>query len=354
MWAGPNISVPNQIKAQCEFDNVFWYNMNNIKNSEWLEMGVVCHNVCDFPKKSLSSLPQPFNNPDLVVFEEFYTFSFEKIVKEIQKRSIPYIIIPRSTMTHKAQLHKPLKKKIGNLLFFKKMSRRASAIHFLTEQEYLDSGNSWNDCSFIIPNGIYPKENVRLKRLTDTIHAVYIGRIEIYQKGLDLLIEAIHDLKDTLIENRFSLSIYGPDREGGVSALQELITKYELKDVVHIYGAVFKEEKEKILRDSDLFIMTSRFEGLSMGLLEALSFGVPALVSTGTNMTSKIIEYKAGFDAGNDVSSIKTALLEFIKSKKNITELSENAIALSNNYSWHNIAIVSHEKYSTLVKENEK
>ncbi len=31
LFAGPNNSVPAQIKAQSKRDNVFWYNINDIK-----------------------------------------------------------------------------------------------------------------------------------------------------------------------------------------------------------------------------------------------------------------------------------------------------------------------------------
>ena len=38
LFAGPNNSVPAQIKAQSKRDNVFWYNINDIKREEWKEI----------------------------------------------------------------------------------------------------------------------------------------------------------------------------------------------------------------------------------------------------------------------------------------------------------------------------
>ena len=34
LWAGPNNSIPAQVKAQSRIDNVFWYNLNNTKRPE--------------------------------------------------------------------------------------------------------------------------------------------------------------------------------------------------------------------------------------------------------------------------------------------------------------------------------
>lgn len=39
-----------------------------------------------------------------------------------------------------------------------------------------------------------------------------------------------------------------------------------------------------VLLQTDLFIQTSRHEGMPMGLLEALSIGVPCLVTVGTSL----------------------------------------------------------------------
>ena len=118
LFAGPNNSVPAQIKAQSKRDNVFWYNINDIKREEWKEIN--CYNLKDYPSGRLKDLPKPFNKPDIAVIEEFYCFPFCKIIKDINENKIPYIIIPRSELTKKAQKRKRVKKFIGNICYFKK------------------------------------------------------------------------------------------------------------------------------------------------------------------------------------------------------------------------------------------
>ena len=58
LFAGPNNSVPAQIKAQSKRDNVFWYNINDIKREEWKEIN--CYNLKDYPSGRLKDLPKPF------------------------------------------------------------------------------------------------------------------------------------------------------------------------------------------------------------------------------------------------------------------------------------------------------
>ena len=122
LFAGPNNSVPAQIKAQSKRDNVFWYNINDIKREEWKEIN--CYNLKDYPSGRLKDLPKPFNKPDIAVIEEFYCFPFCKIIKDINENNIPYIIIPRSELTKKAQKRKRVKKFIGHILADMKYTKR--------------------------------------------------------------------------------------------------------------------------------------------------------------------------------------------------------------------------------------
>ena len=64
--------------------------------------------------------------------------------------------------------------------------------------------------------------------------------------------------------------------------------KKHLDDIVfYHYGAVFGKVKEKVLLDNDFFILTSRLEGHPMALIEALSYGLPCLVTQGSRLSLK-------------------------------------------------------------------
>ena len=348
LWAGPNNSVPAQIKAQSRIDNVFWFNINHNKRDEWTQNGLDCKNLDDYPSGRLKDLPAPFDHPDIVIVEEFYCFPFCKLIADVQKQKIPYVIIPRSEITALAQKNKKWKKCLGNLLYFKKMARKASGIQFLTEKEKDDSGTSWNKECFVIPNGIDLPERKKKDFSADGINASYIGRIEIYQKGLDLLLDAIIDLKDDLINNSFQLTIYGPNRDGALEFLKEKVQDDYLEDVVFFNEGVFGQEKVDALLNSDAFIMTSRFEGMPMGLIEALSYGIPCLVTRGTNLASEIEDADAGWIAENDIESIKNALRDLIF-RRNLCKKGQNAALLAKKFAWDFIAKESNSIYSRLI-----
>lgn len=347
LFAGPNNSVPAQIKAQSAIDTVFWYNLNFVKREEWIEIG--CYNLKDYPSGRLKDLPTPFCSPDLVVVEELYCFPFCKILKDIQKKNIPYIIIPRSEMTMQAQKKKCAKKAIGNIVFFNSLIKHSVAIQYLSNQEKADSEQQWKKNSVVIPNGTNMPQKKKSSFSANKINAVYIGRYEKYQKGLDLLIKAIEKERALLQDNNFVLHMYGVDQEGTVDYLTAEITQAGLHDLVKLHGAVFGDEKESVLYSADLFIMTSRFEGMPMGMIEALAYGLPVIATTGTNMTAPIERFNAGWTSDNTVEGISRALAEMVAAKGSFNAICRNSIDLASKYSWPEIAKRSHICYEKLV-----
>lgn len=351
-WTGPNYSVPSQIKAQSNYDNVFFYNLNNLYKNEG-DNSIKCHNIEQYPKRKIKFLPKPFDNPDIVVFQGVYFYEYFKLARECIKRNIPYIIIPRSSLTELAQKSKILKKRIANILIFNYFVKNALAIQYLTDQEFKDSGIKWNSNHLIIPNGIDPCINNKNEKTntSNQITGVYIGRLDIYQKGIDLLLEACSELKEELIQNNIQIRIYGPDRENRRAKILEIINNYELNKLVLLQDGVYEKEKEEVLSKSDFFILTSRFEGHPMGLIEALSYGLPCFVTEGTNMGKEIKENDAGWVAENNKDSILRALMKLIEKKDEIYLKVNNALELSKKYNWDNIAKLSHEKYRELIKK---
>ena len=350
LWAGPNNSVPAQIRAQSKEDNCFWYNLNTVKRDEWATNGLDCKNINDYPSGRLSDLPAPFNYPDIAIVEETYCWSFQRIIQDLIKQKIPYIVVPRSTLTKQAQNYKKVKKCIGNILWYNRMIRSAVAIHYLTKEEQTESSKRWNSHSFVIPNGITMPGKIQYEPSKNGIKAVYIGRIEIYQKGFDLLIDALYKVKAKAQEKAFHLDVYGPDREGACQIIDKQLIEKGLQELVTIHESVFAEEKEEVLRLSDVFIMTSRFEGLPMGLIEALSYGLPCVATKGTNLIDVIEESNAGWVSENTIDSIANALERMINEQDQFDQKSKNARVLARNYSWTAIAEQSHKVYAQLLR----
>ncbi len=354
MHRGPNHSVPAQIYAISKIDSVLWLNISKQTPSIWKEQKLPILTIDEISSCRLKDLPSPFNVPDLIIIEQFYPFA-KKIffLNSIMKSKIPYVIIPRGELTDKAQNQKFLKKRIANLLFFYKFAKSAVYIQYLTKQEQQDSGSKWNKNSFVVPNGVslpMCKPKTFSKNITKI---VYIGRIDKYHKGLDILIEACNKTQSLLRKFKFTIELYGTDRVNDIPKLVNIIDNYNLKDIISFHAAVFGDEKIKVLQQADAFIMTSRFEGHPMGLIEALAYGLPCLVTTGTNMREEIKNLDAGWGADTTIESVAEALKKMILERGLFEQKSKNARNLASQYDWNVIAQKSHDIYERILGKEE-
>jgi glycosyltransferase involved in cell wall biosynthesis len=138
------------------------------------------------PRINFFKLPNPFNYPDLIVFHEVYYWQYIFISAQLRKLKIPYIIIPHGSLTDNAQKYKLLKKKIGNNFFFNKFINGAKAIQYLSKNE-LENSN-FGKMKFVGSNGVEIPHNYKINFNVDKIIITFIGRLNIYYKGLDLLL----------------------------------------------------------------------------------------------------------------------------------------------------------------------
>lgn len=349
-YSGPLYSVPQQILAQAEIDNVYWVNMTRISTASRFDSELYHYlNLKDF---KIVNLPKPFNKPDLIIFEEFYKIQCCLIARQAVRNNIPYIIIPRCQMTEKYLENKKLKKKIASFLLFKHFANKAISIQFLSNQEREDSKGYYKGNCFIAPNGINESTHKKIKTSRDFIVGVFIGRYSIWQKGLDILIEAISKKKEELRDSYVSIHLYGPDeRTGSKFEIENLVSRYGVSEIVHVNGPVFDEQKNDILINSDFFIHTSRFEGMPMSVLEALSYGIPCLVSQGSNLREVVDDYDAGWGVDNSIDGIINGIERIIHDLNNLSEKGSNAKHLANKYSWKNIAYDCHEYFVELLSK---
>lgn len=340
---GVPVAVPQHLIAQSVYADVALLNIKpyRIKNVE----------KCFIFRKNLmlNELPDGFSHPDLVVFHEVYHMEFVKLSRLLYKNRIPYIIIPHGSLTDEAQRKKRLKKIIGNVLLFHNFIKHARAIQFLSE---IESDNSkMGEKRIVEPNGIFvPIEKRSITHITDTINLVYIGNLSIHIKGLDLMLKAIKKEKSFLLENKVMVNIYGPNYATRHKDLGELIISLKLQDIVQLHDSIVGDEKKRVLLSAAGFIQTSRSEGMSMGILEALSYGIPCIVTKGTNLKDVIEGSDAGWGADNDVGSISDAIHKFVDEKGIWERKSINAIKLiEKEYAWSVVAKRTINAYENLL-----
>jgi len=110
---------------------------------------------------------------------------------------------------------------------------------------------------------------------------IFTGRLS-PEKGVDFLIRTFADMRQTH-PCQLLIIANGPEQE----AVVKLIAEHNLGGSVLLISRV--EEVAAYLTASDLFVLPSRFEGLSNALLEAMACGLP-VISTRVGGSRDIIE----------------------------------------------------------------
>lgn len=341
-FSGVSVVVPQHIEYQSYFAKTYLLNLksnyiNGVENQTYIS------SVNDFTN-AINQI-----EPDIVIFHEVYYKIYLSFYKFLIKKKVPYIVVPHGCLTKQSQKNKYAKKLFANLLFFNKFLIKASAIQCLSEPELKDL--RINQKTFIGTNGTNTNH---IKKASFAVRKefifTYIGRLDPYHKGIDLLVDAVSLNKSFFIDNNCIFNLYGPEVEEWTLQIKKMIKAHSLEGLVNLYGPVQGDNKENILLDSDAFIQTSRFEGMPLGIIEALSYGIPCLVTEGTNLKELVLKYKAGVGVDNSVENISTGMIKLVECRKFLEEMSGNALTLINeNFEWRTIARTTIDKYMQFI-----
>ncbi len=301
-------------------------------------------------KKELTALLNSFQ-PDIFVFHSLYIWEYIKFYKILRKRNIPFLLQLHGALSEENYRKSHFKKVIANALFYTTFIKAAEKIIYLNQGEYSKSiVKRINSNSAIIPNGCHTPDIVPQLRNGNNskIKFLYLGRIEIYNKGLDVLVEAITKLRDNGYADKIHFTFFGIGEANHLVRFSEMLKP--LQEIAEFRGSAYGKDKEAAYQNSDYFILTSRYEGMPMAILEALSYGRACFITPATNMADIITEYNCGYvstlNADTLANDIIKAANEFETRK---VEMFNNSLKAAEAYHWIEIAKKSIDLYSNVL-----
>jgi phosphatidylinositol alpha-mannosyltransferase len=125
----------------------------------------------------------------------------------------------------------------------------------------------------VIPNGVDDSFYAIEPRAGDFM--LYLGRIEVHAKGLDLLLRAMALLPE---ERRPRLVLAGSGTAQQEMLLQRWLDDTGMRPWVALVGHVNAEQRAKLLRDCRFTVMPSRIETFGMTIAEAHAAGKCAVI----------------------------------------------------------------------------
>jgi glycosyltransferase involved in cell wall biosynthesis len=188
----------------------------------------------------------------------------------------------------------------------------------------------------LIPNGAV-RPRVAEHTFGSGSHILFLGRIDVQQKGLDLLLAAVAENPPPL-----PLVIAGSGTRREERKLRELVKP--VHQHVRLAGRVCGEEKEDLVRSCAFMVVPSRFETFSLSALEAMTYGkpvvcfdLPQLEWISADCAMRVPPF--------DVHALSRAMYAMSTQADRRGALGRRAYALSSNYEWDAIG----ERYRNLV-----
>lgn len=315
--------------------DIYWNSLKNTYSSFFLFLRVL----------------RDFGKPDLIHIHDIYSlrqifFSLFFILLNVK-----IFISPRGCFSNIALSRSKIKKKLF-LVFFKLYAFFIHSFAALNDGEKRQISKLFkNKRIIIISNGsdYDAKKNKSLEKKfqeknNKAFYTVgYLGRFDVFIKGLDNLLKAYSNYQMNTDEILIKLVFVGEHRSKEIDSVEffsSMQTNLSNPEMFMVKEPCYGIEKWRELASFDLLALPSRSEGMPNVVLEAMSIGVPCMVSPETNMSEIILNSDSGWLVETNEKDIEFFFNNLIKIKKEeLVKKGNNAKNfLKDNLTWDRIA----------------
>lgn len=187
----------------------------------------------------------------------------------------------------------------------------------------------------VIPNGVHTLNYSNKEKMFNPLqlNLLFVARFA-HNKGIHILLQAIKELNEEGWGHKLIFNL------GGKGPLFEHYRTNSNYENVHYLGFISDEQLTDLYKKADVFVFPTLFEGMPTVVLEAMSYGLPVIVSN-VGATAELVDDKNGYlIPASNVSRLKAAILDFYKldeaSKLNLSNASYRKVA--EQYTWPVVA----------------
>jgi serine acetyltransferase/glycosyltransferase involved in cell wall biosynthesis len=278
------------------------------------------------------------NRPDLALLNGFFNPHVYAYSRVFIEHHIPYVSVPHNPYDSRVFGRKPLLKWPYWYLFERRVLKHARAVQWLDERQ-AKQPLGLRTQPIVAPNGfadeqVPPEENLEF-RTEGPIQILFFGRLDIYHKGIDILIEAFSRFSQSY-DARFTLQ--GPDWRHERGAIESLLQERNVQHA-EVREPNFTQAAPELIAEHDVMCMPSRFEGFGLSALEAMLAARVLLVGESAGIAAHIEKSGCGVLVKPTVDSVYAGLCDLAKRRASWKEmgLKGRAHALQNLH-WNKIA----------------
>lgn len=218
----------------------------------------------------------------------------------------------------------------------------ATVYNCYSGEEYFSSKGLNNDKAIVIPNCFPNIAEPTIRKEKDVKHIVTVGRF-VPQKDYKTIIRTIAVLKE--LRNDFVMDIigYGEEEQNILGWIKE----YDVEKYINIY--IRPNNVQDIVRDADIYLSTSLFEGTSNSIMEALNWSLPVVATNVGDNDHLVIDGETGFlHPIGDAESLAHSLARLLESSELRNQMGiKGNKNLRDNYSME----IFEKRYLELIEE---
>jgi len=243
-----------------------------------------------------------------------------RVAKQFRK---PYLITPHGMLDPWSLGQGGFKKKLYFMLRLRRDLNQAAAIHFtddlerdliaplaVTAPSLVQRLNIDLDDFVPAPAAGWLRETY--SQIGERKIVLFMSRIH-PKKGLDLLIPAFAQCEGKQGDDKHAvLVIAGPDRDDYRKVLDPMIAQHRITDRVIYTGMLVGKQRAAALADATLFALPSYQENFGVVVIEALSVGVPVILSDKVNIHRQISDNHLGAVVPTEIDALSRALSQWL------------------------------------------
>lgn len=289
---------------------------------------------------------------DGVVLHGTYNTRVMTIARLCRRYGIPYIFVPHDPYVDALKEHNRLRKAVYWRLFEEPMINSAAAVQLLAEEHEAPlRAAGVRTPTFIVGNGCDPAAlrhvapDAQLPGARESFVVQYLGRMDRNHKGLDLLIRGF-DLFCQLLPDATAceLRLSGNDWEDR-GELEELAKSLPSASKIHFTGRL-PEHSLHIQSLADVCVLTSRFDGFGLTIVEAMLAGRPVLVSSEAGVAGDVRKSRGGKAVSPDPEAIAGGLRELFEQRDELPAMGlRGQKYVTAHLTWEQVARQSIEAY---------
>lgn len=174
------------------------------------------------------------------------------------------------------------------------------------------------------------------KESTDRLSILFFGRNDVYQKGIDVLLQGFAEAVQR--RARLQLTIAGQPWDNSEHFIRTFVQTNRLGEYIRLLGPVNEEIKWRLISEADYLVFLSRWDGPPRPIREALSIGTPVIVSPETNMGHLVSAFGAGVQVRLGPQEVADALMEVDRNRDLREGHRDGALRLRERLDWGRVA----------------